>query len=375
MGKGPTPRQLWASLGWMLLVEALLFLPAITGEGLLSVLTGAGLAFTLLAAALARFFGRGERTRQVLIALGIQACAIALVMLGFVPSGSRLSIFGALLAVAVVTQFGALLVEEYRERRVARLWASKQVSLTYTGRSRIGRSLESRSRAYVGIPLGFLTGMLLSETPGLSELQREVVPLQVTLLVTSCFLTLEVIRNAVQMMDPLWDAADANTPSIVALMRRLSGRRDQVIVVLEEGRRNKSPAEVVQGVAVGVCEVRKTYLWSSVYAVTVLFGLVLAFFQISATTLPSAGLVVGSLAVLFALVQVPYVLGQAFSRDALLDGFEGTEKEELREKLSKYAPVFPKFEALGALTATGTAGGFLYLVLERFAKGALGLGQ
>lgn len=69
--------------------------------------------------------------------------------------------------------------------------------------------------------------------------------------------------------------------------------------------------------------------------------------------------------------QLPYIWGQYLLHQKVCEPFEGLPREDVKEKIMKYAPLFPKFHFLGALITNGTAGGLAYFLLDNFIKGVL----
>jgi hypothetical protein len=183
----------------------------------------------------------------------------------------------------------------------------------------------------------------------------------------------ELGRNAVRMADPLYESPSPSESRSVR--RRLSGRRGPVINPKNVG--TPGSEEFVRAwndAACALADLRQTVLWSSVYASSVLIGLVLTVLSLTLKTIERPGLI-GLLVLFFLAIQVPYVIGQARLHGELLKPFEGVRRADVREQLNKYAPVFPKFQSLTALTTTGTAGGLLYLMLDSLAKNLLGLSR
>ena len=64
------------------------------------------------------------------------------------------------------------------------------------------------------------------------------------------------------------------------------------------------------------------------------------------------------------------MIGQRALHERVLERYEGTKRKEMADKLRKYAPLFPTSDFLTALFATGTAGGWVYYLLEQLVRSA-----
>jgi hypothetical protein len=126
-----------------------------------------------------------------------------------------------------------------------------------------------------------------------------------------------------------------------------------------------------QNIACTVADVRKIYLANSTHNASILVAMALV---ISAVVFRHTGYVstaVTAAAIVTIFGQLPYMIGQAAMYDALLVSYEGLQRAQVSEKLHRYAPLFPKLDFLKALSATGTAGGLLVLLIREFGKDIL----
>jgi len=259
----------------------------------------------------------------------------------------------------VVTQLGTAGVDSYRSRTLSRLTHARGVTLSEYGKgSLFASTLESRSIAYYGLLAGFGIGLILMRVPTFYWRNRVALPLLCALIGTAAFLLFEMFRNAVLMADPLYDSVF--TKAVI-----LSGRVEPIFQINDAGSLTQLSDEQIQGIAVAAADLRKTVFWSSVFATTVFFALSLLVLQVMITNTALLWLFVSTLAVLFLLIQLPYVWGQVQVHENLLEIREGVARAELHEKLQKLSPLLPRVPALVALTTTGTAGGILYLILSK----------
>jgi len=121
-------------------------------------------------------------------------------------------------------------------------------------------------------------------------------------------------------------------------------------------------------------EVRKLFLLDAIHCVILAVGLIAIVLKIYKVTDISMTVLLLSLFVVlsFAFNQVPYITGQFLMRRKLLFGYQGIERAKAMETLEKYAPLFPTTRYMGALTMTGTAGFFLFRILEGLIVEAFG---
>ncbi len=66
------------------------------------------------------------------------------------------------------------------------------------------------------------------------------------------------------------------------------------------------------------------------------------------------------LACAFLLSELPYAIGQHLLHERMLERYTGTEHADMKKKLDEYAPLFPPWAFLAALTTAATIGGFLF---------------
>jgi len=323
------------------------------------------------AAVAGRFFAWTSSVKQYIITGFGQVIAFALATVSIVEPMHRLSFFvGGVLVVALV-QGGALSVVRKRDNALSRLRDAKRASITtYTIRKFFNQTLESRALAYFGLPVGFLVGVIIVWWTNAGGLVATNILLISSVVGAGLFLLAELGRNALQMLDPLYDPPETSG-ALSSIPKRLSGRRLPLVALRQEMPVNVDAQDrFIQDIGCAVADLRKIIFWSSVYGASVLLGLALLLFHLFALPSPQ-WIAVATVTILFLLVQIPYVLGQASAHKRLLYLREGSERAELQEKLRKTSPLLPSFPALAALTGTGTAGGVLYLILEKMLESVL----
>jgi hypothetical protein len=73
------------------------------------------------------------------------------------------------------------------------------------------------------------------------------------------------------------------------------------------------------------------------------------------------------------LCYAPYSIGQHHLHEAIVDGLclEGIKRQQKKKRLIEASPLYPQSNFLGALVATGTAGGLITALINEILKSAL----
>jgi hypothetical protein len=380
MGLGPTslkpsPKTKGALLfcGLVILLLALVTIVAIVRfvPGPL-IIASVAIGMVALSAAFVEFsLARRSAALRASAIAGIQLLAVAIV--GIATSGlhqrAAFIVLGALLIITI--HIGTASVNVYRRRTLSRLSRTKGLTLSsYATDTFFASNLESRSAAYYGLIVGFGVGLVLMQSRAFGWQNPMTLPLLGALIAACAFLLFEICRNGTIMADPLFDGLKA--PEHTSLF--VSGRNEPLLR-LEDGGRDVSLISdaQIQEIACAVADLRSTVFWSSVFAATIFFALSLLIIQSLILETPTTWLVLPTLGVVFLLVQLPYVWGQVQVHASLLEAREGVARVELSERLQKLSPLLPRVPALIALTATGTAGGLLYIALSKIMASVLDL--
>jgi hypothetical protein len=331
--------------------------------------TVVAVTLVFFAGAIARYFVEDRNiVAKYAAAFTVQVLGAA-VIAAIVVTHARWSFLTSTIGLIAIVQFGAWAVEYYRLHVLTKTEAARLVRLTSHGSRHFAQSLESRSKTYVGLLIGMYGACLFALILGVRGQAAGRMALHGALIGASVYLLIELIRNGIRMVDPLYEAQfSSGAPSVRRI--RQARRRDAIVEVVDATSVEDRTARI-QDVGVTLTDLRKTILWSSIYASTVFVALLAIELRLVGWLLSIWWVLTLALIVFLMAWQLPYVVGQTLTQERLLDGFEGVQREELRERLLKYAPVFPKLEALKALVASSTAGGLLFLMIEKALKGVL----
>lgn len=122
-----------------------------------------------------------------------------------------------------------------------------------------------------------------------------------------------------------------------------------------------SPSSVEQALngVVLAADIRQLLLVHQYALLPILAMPCFALLQLSGVTVNFAASAIASLAVILALTQIPYVVGQKRAHDVVLARGVGVPREEIRERLLKLSPAIPQFQMWLMMLASGGAGGIL----------------
>jgi hypothetical protein len=317
---------------------------------LITVFAGYG---AFLAATVAHYFARRDNSPQFAIAnIVILAFVILLLFFAF---RSYLSVRWLALAIVFVAFVQTATFASARHRRATLARVMKRED--GTALQGFERQFRGHSHAYAAIPVGTVAGALYGILRALPprDTLRSIV-LACTILVLACVVYF-LVRGANRMANAIAKVDEAAPQLDVRV-----GKSIEVVVspaVDAEGRRQLLDSACI------AADIRKLMLYNQYQqlAVAIAMGTVAAYAITGA--IHFAIITVVFVATAIVLVQVPYVVGQQRAHSAVLSDRRGVEREELREQLSKYCPLFPKGESFVALTVSGTAGTAMYKALEK----------
>lgn len=110
---------------------------------------------------------------------------------------------------------------------------------------------------------------------------------------------------------------------------------------------------------------RKLYIYNQYQQLAVAIALSTLLWHLASRPIPVGFMLLMYLSAAVLAAQVPYVIGQQRAHEETLSGLRGVQREEVREKLVKYCPVFPRRESFLALSMSGTAGGLIFKAIEK----------
>jgi hypothetical protein len=263
----------------------------------------------------------------------------------------------------ILVQLGAHAFSRHRYRTIRRLLQSKAADLSEADQKELveegalfDKQFSDHSYAYAAVPGGAVIGAIISVLMNFSpyETVRTIsASVAVALLAFILyFLVVGVGRIAVSFL-----CREAVTS---ANLRMTKG----VAVVRIPPMSPESESLAIDGACVAA-DVRKLFLYNQYQQLAVAIALATLLWHFASRPMPVAALILIFLSGAVLAAQIPYIIGQQRAHDEALGDLQGVKREEVREKLAKYCPVFPGRESLLALSMSGTAGGFLFKALEK----------
>lgn len=278
------------------------------------------------------------------------------------------------ISLILTLEIGAHLVERYLVMALRRVPKSVYVERSI---SSLEKSFYDEWVLYISVPLGLMTGLVTGLVRDWTPQETVVFCIQQTLTLACAILLLFLIYACVQMADPLLKASSIPTPTIVnEPVRHTSGIWHNILkvfrLVIPHQRFGKELQEQQDLLFAYIStDLRKAYFYDSIHNVILFISFASAIAGLSNVPIDPRLLifVVFILSVLFN--QLPFIIGQHFLHDKILARYDGLERADMSEKLKKYAPLFPTADFLTALFTTGTAGGFIYYLIDQFVKSLL----
>lgn len=264
----------------------------------------------------------------------------------------------------------------------------KVITLKHLSRSALFESLRNNAEAiekmfynelvlYISVPVGLVIGTAIGLIRHQTQKQIIVSCLQLVFLLASLVLLFFLIQAFARMSDPLFKTNQISSPEItnepieerIGFIHRIS----KVLRLNVPPPKNEMEDQEQQDINLACMssDLRKIYLYDAVHNVTLIVAFVAFFLSLLGVIIDIKWLIGSLIGVALIFNQLPYVIGQSLLYEKIAERYEGVKREEINEKLKKYAPLFPKFEFFASLSTTGTAGGLVYFLLDQFMKNIL----
>jgi ABC-type multidrug transport system fused ATPase/permease subunit len=291
------------------------------------------------------------------------------------------SILGKWIAYAVVLtlvlEAGGHAIERYMVMTLKRISRTVSFKSLQRDAEAVKKMFHREVVLYVSIPIGLITGTVTGLIGSWTTQATITFCIQLVLLLASFILIVFMVNAFARMSDPLFNESRVQVPTIneESLKKKtgiLGSIAEMFGFLVPRPQTNKEDQEKQDlSLAAMITDLRKAYLYDSMHNVI----LVVVFAAITASlwnmVVNIKYVLTGLLGFSLIFGQLPYIIGQSLLHEKVLDRYEGVQRTDIAEKLKKNAPLFPIVDFLGALFATGTAGGLFYFLLDQFIKNAL----
>jgi hypothetical protein len=251
------------------------------------------------------------------------------------------------------------LIDDINKRFIARYERTKLLKITPTWKEAIVRFFDRQKHVYLAIPLGFFIGSLGGIYQKYDATQLFLLAIKLTLLISSIFQLIVLIYSFKKIIQPL------TTRNISASYSIFS---EEVSMLYFEINKESQSANPTLDLAIGLTDMRKILFYNITLNAIMFCSMIFLLSTIIDFHVSLRITIIFFLVVLLIFSQIPYALGQNNMHNVLLGNKEGVEREELKEKINKYASLVPKFPFIISIISGFTAGGLLFYVIENLIK-------
>lgn len=322
-------------------------------------------AVLLLVTPLVRDLTR-ERSAFTFITANTIALIAIVVFFGLVIFRPHVSArwIGSACVLIMLVQFGSFAFAVYRRNMLKRLFLNRvpeRVTDQLDGR------FQAHSLSYLGIPAGCLAGAVVAATRSATPSETIRIGVMFVLGCLALGIAAFLVRGS-SALARLYLREDAST----GLQVRYD-KKDSLVVIAQalNPQAKKSFDQLIDAVVIA-SDVRRMFLINQYQQLAVFAACVAALLFVLRGSIAAGPAIVSFVVVSIITAQLPYVFGQQRARAMVLDRSRGAEREELRERLDKVAPLAPRFESWIAMTASGGAGAFAFKLIEKTIEGAAG---
>ena len=278
----------------------------------------------------------------------------------------------------VLTETGGNIIEWHKDMTLKRLSKSVSFESLKTDAEAVERMLRNEFISYASLPLGLLLGTIV----GLIRHQM------LYTIILSCFLFVLFLASLTllyflvvgfqRMCDPLYRTGSVSSPEIVIKKPKgfLPKGLSKVLEIVVPPAKQKEQEDQEQkdlDLACDVSELRRVYKYDALLNSILFIVLIAMIINMQGIIVNTIWLILGLLASAFLLSELPYGIGQYFLHNKVLERYTGAKHAEMKKKLDEYAPLFPPWTLLAALTTAATIGGFLFFLLNLFVQSGLNI--
>jgi hypothetical protein len=267
-------------------------------------------------------------------------CAFGLWVFASSPLGAWVYYVSCLV---VLLEVGGNLVERYKSVTLGRLTHrqafDKLREVEHSIEAMFGRYLVFYASVPAGLIVGTIIGLVRGSTSGSTVIFSVILVLIIATVTLLCFLP----YNLVRVCAPYLMRTKVPFPK-------------------------SASKSVVLDVSLFAKDLRKIYLYNGAHDSVLLVTFCALIGTHWGFVISLKWLIVAMIGTMLLLNQVPYVIGQFFLHEKVLERFEGMERAKMAEDLKKYAPLFPTLDFVTAIFGTGTAGGLLLYLFDGLLK-------
>jgi len=275
----------------------------------------------------------------------------------------------------LITEFGGHFIDWYAANTIERVSRYSSHSLNKTA-DLSRKFFYGGGLLYASVPIGLIGGLIIGLIQNRSNQEVLLLCTQFVLVLASIIIAVLLGISSLRMARSMFTVDDTKSQNQLRVtvtdsisIFGVSGNVLKTIVSQantseEYEKRRLSLAQIVS-------DLRKIHLYDSSHNIILLVALSFAAAGIFGFNIELRWVIIILLLLHLLFAQLPYVIGQLLLQQEILRNSEGMERVELSEKLRKISPLFPTNDFFVTLTATGTAGGFLYIVIDEFIKAAL----
>jgi hypothetical protein len=322
-----------------------------------------------------RFVGEERRLARV----AMETLLFGAVLVGFSMWIFGVSVLGIWIAYAVgvilLLEVGGHIIEWHQVSTLECLSQSSLFTAVQSAAEAVKRMFHHEVILYIPVPLGLVVGTIVGLVRRQPAQETVIFCLQLVLLGASFVLLCFLVYAFVRMSDPLFRRVPTTSVPRIGEepLRGKAGPKDRVLKAtapIPKAKVGKEKQKVFD-VATVVTDLRKVYLYDALHNFILLAVFVAIIAQLWAVTVGVIPLVVATIVGAFGFNQLPYMIGQSRLRQELLKLYQNSERKDMEEELTKYAPLLPKWEFLNSLLTPLSAGGALYFLLGKLVENAL----
>jgi len=257
----------------------------------------------------------------------------------------------------LVNHLAGITIDYYNERLVTRYSKSTNVTLSSIWDPEFKEFVNGQKLVYLAIPFGFFAALALGVFMKYDA--PRIFPLAIKCtLVTGCLFQLVVlIYSFVKIIQPLVEPNESGFPKVGNFW-------SQYLTV----GKTAQPATILLDAGIVITDLRKLLFYNITLNAIMFCSMLFLLFLVNDYQPTLRMTLIFFLAAIFVFSQIPYALGQNNMHAVLVGDKEGIEREELKDKLQKYAGLVPRFPFLLSLISGFTAGGLLFFIVENMIK-------
>lgn len=304
-----------------------------------------------LAARIVRDTNKAFLAFMEILLFTIVICIVAILLFKF--KGNGVWIIYSIATISIL-DIGAHIIDYVRERTLKRVYNNRQYRLLLTEAKSFENMLEREKLLYIALPAGIIVGTLIGVFTKKSQLVIFLLCIRIITLIASPIQLFFIVKSIQQMIIPMYYA--------------IIPPRIKPIFSLNERKNFQKEEHEILSSSIMSTDLRKLYLFDISHNILLLIIFILTFSYTYGFVLGYQWIVILILASMMLFSQFPYTIGQYFLHQKVLDWYEGLSRAEINKWLNENIPLFPTFDFLTAIFASGTAGGLILYLLDNFIK-------